>query len=273
METAEKLIPPIELRVDVEATGDGATPVPWLVGWMEADGRACPTRPMLRMSDKEMVLLPPEDAAFSGNKNCSKSFLFLEAVNDAEDGEPVWPCWLAAAREVAADEDNAEEALSLRAKCLSTPVVVHWNRSELSDALSLDESGLGEAGAMQLADLAGRGPRKLLLLVLLFPPPPPPPPLLLCVVDDPPAAEPMACKLLDADETRRGILEWRNGCALNPFWSNLTPILYKSLPHFVELFTTHYFQFARWSRSSTPPFRRPTKNPNNDDEQGYKSVA
>jgi hypothetical protein len=75
----------------------------------------------------------------------------------------------------------------------------------LSEALSLDESGLGEAGAMQLADLAGRGPpRKLLLLLLvavLLPPPP------LCV-DPPPgtADEPMACKLLDADETRLGMV-------------------------------------------------------------------
>lgn len=63
---------------------------------------------------------------------------------------------------------------------------------------------------MQLADLAGRGPpRKLLLLLLmllvvvvLLPPPPP-----LCV-DPPPgtADEPMACKLLDADETRLGMV-------------------------------------------------------------------
>lgn len=74
----------------------------------------------------------------------------------------------------------------------------------MSEALSLDESGLGEAGAIQLADLAGRGPtRKLLLLLLL----PPPPPTALCV--DPPlgtADEPMACKLLDADETRLGMV-------------------------------------------------------------------
>lgn len=125
MEAAEKLIPPpTELRVDVEATGVGTAGTPaWLVGWMEADGRACPTRPIVRMSDKEMVLLPPEEAAFSGSRNCSKSFLFLEAVRDAEDGEPVWP-WLLR-REAAAEDDKAEEPLSLRAKCLSTPVVVH----------------------------------------------------------------------------------------------------------------------------------------------------
>lgn len=58
---------------------------------------------------------------------------------------------------------------------------------------------------MQLADFAGRGPpRKLLLLVAVLLPPPPPP---LCV-DPPPdtADEPMACKLLDADETRLGMV-------------------------------------------------------------------
>ena len=74
----------------------------------------------------------------------------------------------------------------------------------MSEALSLDESGLGEAGAIQMADLAGRGPiRKLLLLLLL------PPPTALCVVDPPllvTADEPMACKLLDADETRLGMV-------------------------------------------------------------------
>lgn len=153
------------------------------------------------MSDSDMVLLPPEFAAFSGNKNCSNSLRLRDAVNDA--ALPVW--LLFCDRRELAVIDMAEELLSLRARCLSTPVVVHWNRSELSDALSLEESGLGEAGAMQLAALAGRvPPRKLLLL--------PPPPPLLCV-DPPPAKvdEPMACKLLDADETRRGMIvtaEW-----------------------------------------------------------------
>jgi hypothetical protein len=47
---------------------------------------------MLRISDSDIVLLPLEFAAFSGCKNCSKSFLFLEAVNDAVDEVP--PVWL-----------------------------------------------------------------------------------------------------------------------------------------------------------------------------------
>lgn len=78
------------------------------------------------------------------------------------------------------------------ARCFSTALVVHWKRSELSDALSLDESGLGDEGAMQLADLAGRGPRGAPLLLL-----PPLPPLALVT--------PAAARLLDADETRRGM--------------------------------------------------------------------
>lgn len=173
---AEKLIPPPllpplppppdnELRPDVEAATGGVTgTLVMLVGWIEADGRACPTRPMVRMSDKEMVLLPPDAATFSGSRNCSKSFLLREAVSEADDGDPVpaaaGPGLAETRLPRLAEEDRADDALSLLAKCLSTPLVVHWKRSELSDALSLDESGLGEAGAMQLADLAGRGPRK-----------------------------------------------------------------------------------------------------------------
>lgn len=83
--------------------------------------------------------------------------------------------------------DDVEET---EAKCFSTPDVVHWKRSELSEALSLDESGLGDEGAIQLADLAGRGPRTA---DVELPPPPLPPPTLLC-------------KLLEADDTRRGMM-------------------------------------------------------------------
>lgn len=97
---------------------------------MEADGRACPTSPMLRISDSDIVLLPLELAAFSGSKNCSKSFLFLEAVIEAVDEVP--PVWLLPPplcdrpeRRELAVIDMAELLLSLRAKCLSTPVVVH----------------------------------------------------------------------------------------------------------------------------------------------------
>ena len=68
----------------------------------------------------------------------------------------------------------------------------------MSDALSLDESGLGDEGAMQLADLAGRGPLDAVPLAL---PTPPPPPL---------ALTPLVCRLLDADDTRRGIVEARS---------------------------------------------------------------
>lgn len=204
-------MPPVtELRPDAEATTGWLTgTLLMLVGWIEADGRACPTRPIVRMSDSEMVLLPPDAAAFSGNRNCSKSFLLREAVNEADDGDPVVAgpvalLLLLGRRPRLADEDRADEALSLLARCLSTPLVVHWNRSELSEALSLDESGLGEAGAMQLADLAGRGPRKLLppaLEATLLPAP---------LAVDPVTLELRACRLLEADETRRGMMttEW-----------------------------------------------------------------
>ncbi len=127
---------------------------------------------------------------------------------------------------------------------------------------------------MQLADLAGRGPRKLLLLLL---PPPPPPPLLLCVVvvdDPPPTAEPIACKLLDADETRLGIFVdgMDDGCVCSPRTRSdpiSIQILYKSLPHFVELLTTHYFQFSLFPSAG----RREDSQNTRSDERGYKSVA
>lgn len=112
--------------------------------------------------------------------------MHLDAVNEAGEGtEDV--CW---------DERDNPETVADEAMCFSTPLVVHWKRSELSEALSLDESGLGEEGAMQLADLAGRGP---LGLLLLFPPLKlPPPPLLVW-------------RLLDAEETRRGMIYEADG--------------------------------------------------------------
>jgi len=110
--------------------------------------------------------------------------LHLDAVNEAGEGtEDV--CW---------DERDNPETVADEAMCFSTPLVVHWKRSELSEALSLDESGLGEEGAMQLADLAGRGPRGLLFPPLKLPPPP----LLVW-------------RLLDAEETLRGMMYEADG--------------------------------------------------------------
>lgn len=96
-------------------------PLWWLVGWIDAEGRAWPTRPIVRMSDSEIVLLPPEAAAFSGKRNCSKSFRFLEAVREADDGDDTC-CCPAEEREAEAVEEEAEEA---EAKCFSTPLGVH----------------------------------------------------------------------------------------------------------------------------------------------------
>ena len=146
-----------------------------LVGWTLADGRACPTRPKVRISDREMVL-PEAPVAFSGSRNCSRSFLFLEAVSDAVNPPCTGCC--------AADEWREADGM-VAGRWVASMLVDHWNKSELSDALSLDESGLGEAGAMQLGVLAGRGPRD---------------------PEDPPAPLVPALDKLPIEETRRGIL-------------------------------------------------------------------
>jgi hypothetical protein len=83
----------VKVREEVVAAAEELTTVAGtparFVGWMEADGRACPTSPILRISDSDIVLLPLELAAFSGKRNCSKSFLFREDAVD--EVAPVWP--------------------------------------------------------------------------------------------------------------------------------------------------------------------------------------
>jgi hypothetical protein len=154
----------------------------------------------------------------------------LEAVREADEGDDKC-CCPTEEREAEAVEEEAE------AKCFSTPLGVHWNRSELSDALSLDESGLGEAGAIQLADLAGRGPRGEALL------------------EDEPAA---ACRLLEAEETRRGMAECNGDGGFELNKNNQTQKPKKmSQPKDTQRFTeskNHCFFFARsfvhWRRTA-----------------------
>ena len=77
----------VEGTTDVEEADDAAVDDvdTRLVGWTDADGRDCPTRPSVRISEIEMVLPEAELDAFSGSKNCSSSLRLREAVSEADD--------------------------------------------------------------------------------------------------------------------------------------------------------------------------------------------